>query len=388
MAELPPARGDRHLAIVARLAPEARSSAAEDALRRLSGDLAARYPQTNRGNKDQPDAPRRITPVRYSQLDPSAGDQIRLIAIVIGGASALLLTSACLNVGSLLLSAALARRGELAVKMALGATRERLVRQLLTEALFLSVAGGALGLLFALWTSTAIPALFMVEQAEQLDTGLDASAMLLTVGVATLAGVLFAIAPALQGTSAPAVTALRADAGGISAPRGGSRLRAWLVGGQIALSTALLLATGLAVSSLAQALDAGLGVDHQARSVCLGGIAGQVRRFGAWGRLSRCPHRTAVVARGRRGGRLGEQAAGQPRQQAAVPSRRRLRRRHRHRRARDQRGQRGVLPRPDAAMRRGTAVRGQPTVCARRPLPSSTSSWRSAISDGRRSAVT
>ncbi len=259
MAELPPARGDRHLAIVARLAPDATLSAADDALRRLSGDLAARYPQTNRGTKDQPDAPRKITPVRYSQLDPSAGDQIRLIAIVIGGASALLLTSACLNVGSLLLSAALARRGELAVKMALGASRERLVRQLLTEALFLSVAGGSLGLLFAWWTSTAIPALFMVEQAEQLDTGIDASAMLLTVGVAMLAGVLFAIAPALQGTSAPAVTALRADAGGISASRGGSRLRAWLVGGQIALSTALLLATGLAVSSLAQALDAGLG---------------------------------------------------------------------------------------------------------------------------------
>jgi predicted permease len=259
MAELPPARGDRHLAIVARLAPRSSLSAAEDALRRLSDDLAARYPQTNRGTKDQPDAPRRITPVRYSQLDPSAGDQVRLIAIVIGGASALLLTSACLNVGSLLLSAALARRGELAVKMALGASRERLVRELLTEALFLSVAGGSLGLLFALWTSTAIPALFTVEQAEQLDTGLDASAMLLTVGVATLAGVLFAIAPALQGTSAPAVTALRADAGGISTSRGGSRLRAWLVGGQIALSTALLLATGLAVSSLAQALDAGLG---------------------------------------------------------------------------------------------------------------------------------
>ena len=259
MAPLPPMRGDRRLAIIARLAPEARLSGAEDALRRLTGDLAERYPQTNRGNKDQPDAPRRITAARYSQLDPSAGDQIRLIAIVIGSASALLLTSACLNVGSLLLSAALARRGELAIKMALGASRERLVRQLLTEALFLSLAGGALGLLFALWTSTAIPALFMVEQAEQLDTGLDASAMLLTLGLATLAGVLFAIAPALQGTSAPAVTALRADSGGVSAPRGGSRLRAWLVGGQVALSTALLLATGLAVSSLTQALDAGLG---------------------------------------------------------------------------------------------------------------------------------
>jgi predicted permease len=256
----PPARrGYRHLALVARLAPGANLSTAAGELRRLSDALAARYPRTNRGTKDLADAPRRITPARYSQLDPSADDQILLIAVVIGGAAALLLASACLNVGSLLLSAALARGGELAIKMALGATRQRLVRQLVTEALFLSLTGGALGLLFALWTSTAIPALFMVEQAEQLDTGLDASAMLLTIGLATLAGVLFAIAPALQGTSAPAVTALRADAGGISAPRGGSRLRAWLVGGQVALSTALLLATGLAVSSLDRALDAGLG---------------------------------------------------------------------------------------------------------------------------------
>lgn len=258
MGAPPVTRGDRHLAIVARLASGAGPRTAEDALRRLSDDLAATHPQTNRGNKDRADAPRRITPVPYSPLDPSAGDQVRLIAVVIGGAAGLLLTSACLNVGSLLLSAALARRGEVAIKMALGATRERLMRQLLTEALFLSFTGGALGLLFALWTSTAIPALFMVEQAEQLDTGLDAGAMLWTVGLATLAGVLFAIAPAVQGTSASPVAALRADAGGISAARG-SRLRVWLVGGQIALSTALLLATGLAVSSLSQALDGGLG---------------------------------------------------------------------------------------------------------------------------------
>ena len=76
LAAPPAQRGDRRLAIVARLAPEARLRSAADALRRLSGDLAERYPQTNRGDKDRPDAPRRITPVRYSQLDPSAGDQV------------------------------------------------------------------------------------------------------------------------------------------------------------------------------------------------------------------------------------------------------------------------------------------------------------------------
>ena len=71
--------------------------------------------------------------------------------------------------------------------------------------------------------------------------------ILLTVGVAGLAGALFGLAPALHGTAAPAVTALRADAGGVSAQHGGRRLRAVLVGAQVALSTVLLLATGLLV---------------------------------------------------------------------------------------------------------------------------------------------
>jgi putative ABC transport system permease protein len=226
---------------------------------RLSDELAMRFPKTNRGTKDQADAPRRLTPVRYSQLDPSAGDQVRLVAVVIGGASVLLLAGACLNAGNLLLSSALARRSEFGIKMALGATRARLVRQLLTETFCFSIAGGLLGWLVAWWTAGAIPALFMVEQAEQLDLRLDPGTMLLTVGVGALAGAVFGVGPALHGTAAPPATALRAESGGISTDRDRSRLRAWLVAAQVALSTTLLVATGLAVSSLTSALDAGLG---------------------------------------------------------------------------------------------------------------------------------
>jgi putative ABC transport system permease protein len=254
-----PARGDRRLAMFARLAPGVTIAAADEAMRDLSDDLAVRFPQTNRGTKDQADAPRRLTAVRYSPLDPSAIDQVRLVAIVIGGAAALLLASACLNVGSLLLSAALARRSELAVKMALGATRGRLVRQFLTETICLCLAGGALGLLFAWWTAGAIPALFMAEQAEQLDLRIRVSTMLLTVGVGVLAGVVFGVGPALQGTAAPPATVLRSESASISIGRDRSRLRAWLVAGQVGLSTTLLIGTGLAVSSLNGALDAGLG---------------------------------------------------------------------------------------------------------------------------------
>ena len=139
--------------------------------------------------------------------------------------------------------------------MALGATRGRLVRQLLVETLLLSVVGGALGLLFALWTAQSIPALFVGEQADLLDTRLSPRLLLLTVGIATLSGAVFGIAPALHGTSAHAATALRADAGGVSQQHGGRRLRAWLVGSQLALSTVLLLGAGLLVSSLARVLE-------------------------------------------------------------------------------------------------------------------------------------
>ena len=251
-------RGDRRLAMVGRLAPDVTRKEAEKELTRISDDLAAEYPGTNRGNVADPDAPRRITALRFSQLDPGASSHVFLIGVIVAGATVLLLASACLNVGSLLLSRAVARRQELSIKMALGATRSRLVRQLLTETLCLSLAGGAFGLLFAIWTAEAIPALFMVEHAEFLDTALDLRHLLptlLTVGVACLAGAAFGIAPALHGTASPAVTALRADAGGVSAQRGGGRLRALLVGGQVSLSILLLLGTGLLVMSLKHALE-------------------------------------------------------------------------------------------------------------------------------------
>ena len=251
-------RGDRVVAVVARLAPGVTVNRAQDELDRVSADLATRFPASNRGSVVDTDAPRRFTIQRQSRLDPAASEQTMLIGMVVGGASTLLLAAACLNVGGLLLSWSVSRRRELAIKMALGASRAALIRQLLGETLCLSLAGGALGVLFAAWTMRAIPSLFMEEQAAQLDTRMDAWMILMTIGAATLAGAVFGIAPALQGTSAPAVTALRADSGGLGETQGGARLRAWLVTGQVTLSTILLLGTGLLVSSLQHALEGDL----------------------------------------------------------------------------------------------------------------------------------
>ena len=251
-------RGDRRLSIVARLARGASRADAEEELGDISTTLASRYPATNRGDIRQKEAPRRIVPVRYSQLDPGARGQMVAIGLIVGGATVLLLAGACLNVGSLLLSRAVARRHELAIKKALGATRSRLARQLIAETLCLSIAGGALGLLFTWWTAQALPALFMAEHAGMLDTKLDLHRMmpvLMTIGAACLAGAIFGVAPVVQGTDCPAVTALRADSGGVSSQQGAGRLRAGLVGSQLSLSILLLLSTGLLVASLTHALE-------------------------------------------------------------------------------------------------------------------------------------
>ncbi len=252
------ARGDRRLSLIARLPPGADRERADADLQRLSEALATQYPATNRGNFLDPTAARRISLRPYSHLDPAANTQAILLGVVIGGASLLLLLSACLNVGGLLLSWSVARRRELAVKMALGATRQRLIRQLLLETLCLSVAGGAVGVLFAWWTSRILPALFMTEQAAMLDTSINVSTIVLTVGVACLAGALFAIAPVAHGTAASAVVALRADAGGVSSQGGGRRLRSMLVTAQVALSTLLLLVTSLLMVGLDRALEGDL----------------------------------------------------------------------------------------------------------------------------------
>ena len=252
-------RGNRRYTAIGRLAAGVGIEEARRDLERISTDLGTKFPQTNRGTLIDPSAPRRITVVPYSRLDPTVRSQAILIGFVIGGASTLLLASACLNVGGLLLSWAVARRREFAIKMALGATREMLVRQLLMETLGVSMAGGALGALFAMWTTQIVPSLFMMEEAALLDTRINAQTFVLTIGVACVAGAVFGVAPALHGTASSPASALRADSGGVANEQGGRRLRALFVSGQVALSTVLLLMTGVLVMTLERALEGDVG---------------------------------------------------------------------------------------------------------------------------------
>jgi predicted permease len=274
-------RGDRRLSLVAR-----RARSLDDMQRELdaaASALAEQYPQTNRGALRDPDARRRFLAAPYSPLDPATRSQTTMIAAVIVGAVALLLVSACVNAGVLLLARAETRRREIAVKMALGASRRRLARQVLTESLLISSAGGAVGLLFAVWIGSAVPSLFAPEQAELLDTRLDPLLFLLTVGIAVVAGAAFGIAPAVQGTSAPAASALRADSGGITETPSRSVTRSVLITAQLALSTLLVVATGLMIRGLSRALEGDFGIERQ--NVAVLGVenpGGSCRSYNAW----------------------------------------------------------------------------------------------------------
>ena len=263
-------RGDRRLALVGRLRPAATAEDVDRELQRLSEELATAFGATNRGMQGQPERARRITAIEYSRLPPGARSQARTIALIVGGAVTLLLVSACVNAGTLLLARGFARRRELAVKMALGATRSQLVTQLLLEALITSMGAAVLGLLVASWTATAIPALFSPDHAAMLDTHLRPQAILVTIGTACIVGVLFGLAPAFHATSAPASSALRGDAGGISEHEAGRRFHAALVTAQVALSTVLLLAAGLMAAALRDVLNSDRS--YPARSVAMGSI--------------------------------------------------------------------------------------------------------------------
>jgi predicted permease len=189
-----------------------------------------------------------------------AGEQLRTPLLILMTVVCLVLVIACANVANLLLARAAGRRREIAIRLALGAGRGRLLRQLLTESAVLSTAGGALGLLFALWSSRAL-GLFFADRF--IDTALDVRVLAFTLVTSVLSGVLFGVAPALRSIRADLAEAVRGDA-----RRDGQiarlRLGRFLVAGQVGMSLVLLVGAGLFIRTLGnlRAMDPGFRGDH------------------------------------------------------------------------------------------------------------------------------
>ena len=179
----------------------------------------------------------------------------------------IVLLIACANVASLLLSRATARQKEIAVRMALGASRRRIVQQLLTESVFLSFVGGALGILFAMWGTRAIVTVFTSSSDEPFgfNPGIDGRVLLFTFAVAVLTGIIFGFAPAFRGTRLDLTPALKEGTKSSAAEgRTGGRwfnLGNGLVIAQVALAVVVLVGAGLLVRTLQNLRNVDPGFD-------------------------------------------------------------------------------------------------------------------------------
>jgi macrolide transport system ATP-binding/permease protein len=254
------ARRGLAFSLVGRLKPGVSLGQAQAAMSAFASELEKEYPKDNEGRNVQ------LVPLLTARLDPGGDGQTVATSAILMSIVGIVLLIACANVANLLLARATRRRREIAIRVAIGASRGRLIRQLLTESLVLSLIGGAVGLLAAFWTKDIISSLVPFgggPNASQID--LDSRVVLFTLAITLVSGLLFGLAPALQASRADLVPTLKGD---ITVPVGqrGFRfnLRKALVVLQVALSLFALISAGLFVRSLqkAKAVSPGFITDN------------------------------------------------------------------------------------------------------------------------------
>jgi predicted permease len=234
-------RDTQNIFATGRLKPGVSMAQAEASLNILAEQIGKEYPETNEGQTVMLTPPGLIHPMLRG---PVIGFTWILMALV-----GLVLLIACTNLANLLLARATERRREIAVRLALGASRLRLLRQLLTENVLLSVIGGALGFLLAVWIASLIKAFRPpIDFPLTINLEIDARVFGFTLLASLLTGLFFGLMPALQATKPDLVPALK-DSTSAGAFRR-SRLRNALVIAQIALSLIILIAAGLVVRTL------------------------------------------------------------------------------------------------------------------------------------------
>ncbi|HEX2444935.1 MAG TPA: ABC transporter permease [Vicinamibacterales bacterium] len=237
-----------------RLKPGVSLAQADANLKTIASQLEASYPTDNKGRSAA------TLPLLEARTNPNGGgaNPIARTAILLMVVVGLVLLIACANIANLLLARAAGRQREIAMRLALGASRWRLMRQLLTESVLLALLGGAAGLVVAFWTIDALRTVEIPIPANVLlGLTLDARVLTFALVVSVLTGLLFGLAPALQATKPDVVPVLKNElvpSAGAS-PRRFLRwfnLRKGLVVSQVALSLVALVAAGLFLRSLRQ----------------------------------------------------------------------------------------------------------------------------------------
>jgi macrolide transport system ATP-binding/permease protein len=207
----------------------------------------------------------RVAVTRLDDGPPGQRDDIASAATLMSAVVLAVLIIACANVANLLLARAGARRREIAVRLSLGATRSRLVRQLLTESILLATLGGVLGLVFAWLGIRAMRASPPPPGALPIvmDFAIDWKVMAFTLGLSLLTGVVFGLVPALRASRPDLVPALKNQSAPNDSRSRWLTARNGLVVAQVGLSLVLLIASGLFVRSLSRARSLDLGFDHE-----------------------------------------------------------------------------------------------------------------------------
>lgn len=239
---------------VGRLKPGISISQAEASLKTIASQLEKDFPKDNGGRSIA------LTPLAEAAVGVNQHDQIALAGTMMMTVVGLVLLIACANLANLLLARAARREREMGLRAALGASRLRLIRQMLTECILLSLLGGAAGLAIAYAGRTVLWSFRppFIEQND-IDLSLDSHVLLFTLGISLLTGLLFGLAPAFRASVPDLAETLKLGGRGGSIGWGRNKLRSLLVVSEIALSLVALVGAGLFIRSMrdAQKMDPG-----------------------------------------------------------------------------------------------------------------------------------
>jgi len=254
-------RGERWMFMRGRLKPGATIDRARANLAVLMAQLGAAYPDTDRGRTLS------LMPTRSVHINPDADTMILPVAIGLLAVVGLVLLIACANVASMLLARASGRQKEIGIRLAIGASRGRLVRQLVTEAVVMSALGALVGTVLAWWAARLLMAIHLPTPLPlSFDLRIDSRVLAFTVAITFAAGIVAGLAPALQASRPDLIADLRGEQTVAVASARRWTLRDLLVAGQIAITSVLLLVAALLTRSLvaAQHTNVGFAVERLA----------------------------------------------------------------------------------------------------------------------------